>query len=828
MIIFKQFGSMLGAQALPADEETVVRLTPAGGIYDNLDDAEQYVTILDSACNPTKKEIIKISGFQNDGVTANIIERGSQGTSPQNWASGAVYRSLLTDADVAALSTGTGGGGGGGDTGIAPVITAGATRTILSPEGGVITPDGAFSSVSESGTAPVSYQWERLSGPSSLTINNATLENPSITVPPVAGDYVLRFTAANDYGSDVQDFKITVQEADNRDPTGTPSVSVSGAALATVDVSGVTDPDGALTWSIEFVPGGATVTSAPYRYQYTSRGTYPITATANDGKGGTKVFTLQAEITPGMVTPSIAGAATANVGVGGAYQVGFEYTDPNQDALTYEWTHTSGLGSIADLNSATVANPVISSGTIVGTKTFQVTATDPYGNQAQRNLVVNVTAVSTIADSMAWEVSNLYSDGLTIRLDVLSTADSTLPSGEIQAVRDWGDGRTDTGVADVYGGKAHWSKEDGDTFGYRIYSVPGQYNIVDTFTYTDGSQDVLVTPFTAVEKVTEPTVTFANDFVALTEDASTLNTADLGIYTTGNPATDPISYQWTATPDAGDPAAAFSDATVEKPIITFVKPTQQYASYSYTLRLTVTSDSTGLAVWKEAVVRVDAPTPKIADDVTWELLGTAGGNLSWQVQIQTTDATVLPDSTMTVSRAWGDGSTDFGSPIRSTTGRAYWTKADGVDGGYHAYANAGTYNVTDTITYSDGSTDQFVTQIVATEAVVGQPPTAEITYADYDSSNDYVLVVFNVSDAENDPADYELKVDGASVNVTGTVPASNNNGRAITGVAPGTHEISLWIAPVGGTLVQADAANVTVPGAGAVPTIELGTPVVNP
>lgn len=123
-------------------------------------------------------------------------------------------------------------------------------------------------------------------------------------------------------------------------------------------------------------------------------------------------------------------------------------------------------------------------------------------------------------------------------------------------------------------------------------------------------------------------------------------------------------------------------------------------------------------------------------------------------------------------------------------------------------ATAGTYLMQ--LTFSDGVNDVVKQLDFVVPASANQLPGGSIYAASYDAATGNINVGFDVSDPEGDQVAYEIKVDGNSVGVSGTANAGDSTGRAITGVAAGTHIISLWIAPVGGTLVQVDNRQVTV------------------
>ena len=202
-------------------------------------------------------------------------------------------------------------------------------------------------------------------------------------------------------------------------PTGNqpPVISSMTAAKMQVYPSGlseikcvVSDPDGDkvnITWSAtggKFSGAGHTVTwQAPEQY-----GSYDITATADDGKGGSTQTTLTLSV-GGNQNPQISSlsADPSTVGPGGKSIITCIASDPDGDVVGYSWSASDG--SISGVgNKVTWAAPGKA-----GTFNVTVIVNDGKGGEAQSNVGITVaSSTKTVTiNIIQQETGTVASDG---------------------------------------------------------------------------------------------------------------------------------------------------------------------------------------------------------------------------------------------------------------------------------------------------------------------------------------------------------------------------------------------------------------------------------
>jgi hypothetical protein len=163
----------------------------------------------------------------------------------------------------------------------------------------------------------------------------------------------------------------------------------------------VSDPDGDkvnITWSAtggKFSGAGNVVTwQAPEQY-----GTYEITATADDGKGGSTQSTITLSVGANQ-NPQISSLAAdpSTIGPGGTTTVTCIATDPDGDVVTYNWKASEG--SITGVgNKITWIAPGKS-----GTFNVMVVVSDGKGGKHEVNVGVTVaTATKTVTINIVKE-----------------------------------------------------------------------------------------------------------------------------------------------------------------------------------------------------------------------------------------------------------------------------------------------------------------------------------------------------------------------------------------------------------------------------------------
>ncbi|MBT0992894.1 PKD domain-containing protein [Cellulomonas sp. DKR-3] len=106
------------------------------------------------------------------------------------------------------------------------------------------------------------------------------------------GDYVVRLTVTDDLGGVATTSRtVSVPAPPNRAPTAVADTTVDDLEVQ-VDGSGSSDPDGdALTYAWDF-DGQGTATGREATFEFTTAGTYDVTLTVDDGRGGSDSTTV--------------------------------------------------------------------------------------------------------------------------------------------------------------------------------------------------------------------------------------------------------------------------------------------------------------------------------------------------------------------------------------------------------------------------------------------------------------------------------------------------------------------------------------------------------
>lgn len=183
-----------------------------------------------------------------------------------------------------------------------PIANAGPDKSGL--VGSVVNLDGGGSS--DPNGDPLIYQWTLKSVPSGSTaqISNPTSVTPTFT-PELAGKYTIQLIV-NDGQVDSSPATVIISAIiPNRDPVATPGGPYTGVVGVPVQFngSGSSDPDGdPLTFNWQFGDGGIGSGVNPV-HTYSSTGTYSVTLTVSDNRGGSNTGQTTAQIN--NPTPSL-------------------------------------------------------------------------------------------------------------------------------------------------------------------------------------------------------------------------------------------------------------------------------------------------------------------------------------------------------------------------------------------------------------------------------------------------------------------------------------------------------------------------------------------
>ncbi len=321
---------------------------------------------------------------------------------------------------------------------IPPVANAGTTKTIVLPLDSV-TLDGT-KSYDPDGTI-ASYNWVEISGPSTVTINNATTATPSIN-GLVAGRYTFQLTVTDNGGATSKaTVKIIVIGAVNQPPVANAGADVTitlPVDSTILNGSGSADPDGTIasySWAQVSGPSSsaiATSSSAITNVNNLSKGVYVFRLTVTDNDGATSSDTVSVTVKAAANLPPVANAGsslTINLPDDSASLDGTKSYDPDGSVVAYSWKQLSGP-STATISGAATATPNISA-LVAGTYVYQLTVTDNNGatNSAQVDIIVVAAAnESPIANAGVNQTITLPTN--TVSLDGSKSYD---PDGTIKA-----------------------------------------------------------------------------------------------------------------------------------------------------------------------------------------------------------------------------------------------------------------------------------------------------------------------------------------------------------------------------------------------------------
>ena len=475
----------------------------------------------------------------------------------------------------------------------APVANAGSDQTVNT--GATVTLDGSGSSDPDSND--ITYQWTAKSGnPATVTLSSATVASPTFTAPSTAGTYT--FTLVVNDGtakSSPDEVQITI----NAPPVANAGSdqTVNTGATVTLDGSGSSDPDSdAITYQWTAKSGNpATVTlssatvASPTFTAPSTVGTYTFTLVVNDGRVDSSPDEVQVTVSASSTnTPPVANAGsdqTVNTGATVTLD-GSGSSDPDSDAITYQWTAKSGNPATVTLSSATVASPTFTAPSTAGTYTFTLVVNDGTANSSPDEVQVTVNASSSNTPPVANAGSDQTANtGATVTLDGSGSSDPDSDPITYQWTAKSGNPATVTLSSATVASPTFTAPGTAGTYTFTLVVNDGTAN---------SSPDEVQITVSASSSNTPPVANAGSDQTVNTGATVTLDGSG-----SSDPDSDPITYQWTAK--SGNPATVtLSSATVASP--TFTAPGTA-GTYTFTL---VVNDGTVDSSPDEVQVTVNA------------------------------------------------------------------------------------------------------------------------------------------------------------------------------------------------------------------------------
>jgi Secretion system C-terminal sorting domain/PKD domain len=322
--------------------------------------------------------------------------------------------------------------------GTPPTVSAGSDQTIQLPTSSVTLTGTATGNGGATITGTV---WTEISGPATATIANTAALSTGVSGLTTAGSYVFELKATDDNGlSTTAAVTITVEAA----PAHTPPVADAGTnetvTLPFTDITlnggGSYDADGTITtysWVQVSGNGGVTIQGSsevqPAIYGLTP-GVYVFQLTVTDNYGATGSASVTITVDSAAVQAPVANAGTDTSIALPANSVelnGSGSTDPNGEALTYQWSQVSGPGTATLGSSGNVTTTASQLQT--GLYVFQLKVTNTSGLSSTATVQVQVINNERSTDSGNAQFTvypNPVASTLTIKFTNSNTSGQTL------------------------------------------------------------------------------------------------------------------------------------------------------------------------------------------------------------------------------------------------------------------------------------------------------------------------------------------------------------------------------------------------------------------
>lgn len=196
-----------------------------------------------------------------------------------------------------------------------------------------------------------------------------------------AGTYTVSLTVTDNRGATATTTRSVTVTAPNTLPTAAFTLQASGPTIA-VDAAGSTDPDGSIAsyaWSWgDGTPAGSGATAT---HTFAASGTFPVTLTVTDDRGGTTSTTRSVTVTVPNNAP-VAAFASSTAGLTASFDASSS-TDSDGTVASYRWQFGDGAEGTGVTTTYTYAS--------AGTYPVTLTVTDDDGATAVRTTSVTVS-----------------------------------------------------------------------------------------------------------------------------------------------------------------------------------------------------------------------------------------------------------------------------------------------------------------------------------------------------------------------------------------------------------------------------------------------------
>ncbi|KAA9039313.1 T9SS type A sorting domain-containing protein [Ginsengibacter hankyongi] len=665
-----------------------------------------------------------------------------------------------------------------------PLANAGQDQTITLPTNS-LTLSG--SGTDSDGTIS-SYQWTKISGPSSYSILNFTSPGTSIT-GLVQGIYHFQLTVTDNNGATgIDTMQVTVNPAPNQPPvTNAGSDQTITLPLNAVTLTGSgSDPDGTISsyqWTLISGPSGYNIVNANSSGTDVTglvQGTYQFQLTVTDNNGATATDVVLVTVNAALNISPIANAGsdqtvtlpTNTITLSGSG------SDTDGTVVSYIWTEVSGSSGYNIVNANAPGTDV--TGLVQGTYQFQLTVTDNNGAIGTDIMQVTVNSAPNISP-----VANAGTDQtITLPANTLTLSGSGSDA----------DGTVVNYAWTVISGPSSYNIVNANSPGTDVTGlVQGTYQFQLAVTDNNGAIGTDIIQVTVNAAPNQPPVANAGPDQTITLPTNTITLSGSGSDADGTV----VSYVWTVISGP----SGYNIVNLNSPVTDVTGLLQ--GVYKFQLEVT---DNNGATATDITLVTVNA-APNISP------VANAGMD-----QIIT-----LPVDTITLSGS--------GSDADGTISSYQWTEISGPSSYNIVNANSpgtevtglvqGTYQFQLTVTDNNGAIGTDIMQLTANAAGNISPvanagmdqiitlPVDTITLSGSGSDADGTVVSY-VWTAISGPSGYNI------VN-------ANSPGTEVTGLVQGTYQFRLTVTDNNGA-IGTDIMQLTVnPAPNQPPVANAGT-----